>query len=101
MTYIAAAKHVRDELSAKILNSVVYIHFEKEEKFGRLMGTIHEVRQLGCGGADCGAGFGRQYVEQDQSINQWLLDKMYALPFTGKEKKTNFSREDLQRIRDS
>jgi endonuclease YncB( thermonuclease family) len=39
--YIELAKSAKKALEDKVLNKVVFIEFVKEEKFGRLMGTIY------------------------------------------------------------
>lgn len=55
----------RDALRANILNKVVTIHFRKEEKYGRSMGTIF------CGGIN---------------MNQWMVESGYATEYFGGKK---------------
>lgn len=55
----------RDALRLKILNRVVTIQFQKEEKFGRCMGVIWY------GG---------------QNVNKWLVEEGYAKEYFGGKK---------------
>lgn len=63
---ILAALKVRDVIDRKLRNKVVEIVFEKEEKFGRLMGIM--------------------YTQRGLNINQWLLDIKMAVPYKGQRK---------------
>jgi endonuclease YncB( thermonuclease family) len=90
--HIAAAKKVKKLLSDKILNKVVFIVFRKEEKYGRLMGTIYGVKR--------GSYIPKTFISDNDPINQWLINEGLALAYQG-NKKENFSLEFLQNIIDT
>lgn len=94
-----AGAAVRDYLLAQMpIGSLVEIDFVKEEKFGRLLGTVWLIREIGapeCFFYCCSTDL--LYYRTD-NINQWLLNRGYAKPFTGKESKTEFSRAELETI---
>lgn len=74
----SAAEIVRDEIKKMILNKYVRIKIHGNDKYGRLLADI--------------------WVDgYSDSINQWLLDNKYALPYDG-GKKSVFQDEFLMAI---
>lgn len=74
--HIDAAKIAKRKLEDLILNRVVRVVFDKEEKFGRLMGTVYTDKIC---------------------VNDWMVASGLAVPYKGK-KKVEFSHEQLQKI---
>lgn len=88
--HIAAAKAVKKALENRVLNRVVFVKFMEEEKFGRLMGYLHDVQEENC--------IPQMLSPAEQSINDWLIAEKLALPFTGATKKTEFTCDQLTAI---
>jgi len=86
--HIQAGQRVTDLLTKKLggLNSVILVEFHKEEKYGRLMGTIWTIRGTCCGG-----------WKRDININNWLLRNGLALAYDGNAK-TSFTNKQLNDI---
>lgn len=78
----SAAEIVRDELKIKISNKYVRIKIHGNDKYGRLLADIW--LDEGSNNNEC-------------SINKWLLDNKYALPYDG-GKKSIFQDEFLMAI---
>lgn len=84
-----AAVAVRDILRIKFPNkSIFLVDFDKEDKYGRLLGTLWSTKKtymgLGC-------------LRKDINISQWLLDNNMVLPYDGGTK-NGFTREHLENI---
>ena len=77
-----AAEIVRDELKMMILNKYVRIVSHGIDKYGRLLAEIW---------------LDGESIDKEYSINTWLLDMKYALPYNG-GKKTVFQSEFLMAI---
>jgi len=74
----SAAEIVRDELMKMILNKYVRIKVQGNDKYGRLLADI--------------------WLDEDSdSINKWLLDNKYAIPYDG-GKRSVFQNEFLMAI---
>lgn len=87
--HIRAAKHVRDLLKDSYpVGTMFYVDFEKEEKYGRVMGTIWTAHQgmFGIGG-----------WKKGKNICQWLIDNKYALSYGGATK-GEFTKSFLEAI---
>lgn len=84
--HIQAALYVRKQLQDQIEDRVVRIDFTKEEKFGRLMGTIWIMQRKWYG-----------VKVRHRNINAWLLERGYAVSYNGERKET-FTVEQLDRI---
>lgn len=76
----AAGVAVRDVLRKIILGKTIRIECVKEDKYGRLMGTIYY-----------------DAFDPEKSVNQWLIDEELVLPYDGGTK-TDFTKELLQQI---
>lgn len=77
---------VRDALWKELpIGSMVIIDFDKEEKYGRLMGTVWTL----------GGGWLRR--RKRMNINKWLVQNGYALEYDGGTK-TEFTCDHLNRI---
>lgn len=77
---------VRDYLMRYIpVGSLVQVAFEKEEKYGRLLGTVHKLEY--------------RYIKYipTQNVNQHLVDLGLVKPYKGAAKDT-FDRSTLERI---
>lgn len=61
----------KEWLEQKILNKIVYINFEKEDKYGRLLGTIYENPNID---------------DFNKSINQILIDEGFGVKYDGGKK---------------
>lgn len=84
----SAGLAVRDYLNSYIpVGSVVQITFEKEEKYGRLLGTIHKLEYSRCY---------MKYVV-GENVNEHLLNNYMVLPYTG-DTKGVFDEATLERI---
>ena len=59
---------VKEWLENRILNSIVYIHFTKEDKYGRLMGWIYENRN------------------SKNTVNNLMIQSNLAFPYNGGKK---------------
>lgn len=106
-----AAAACRDALTQKIQETggMVIVEFEKEEKYGRLLGTVflesreqHQSRNWCC----CcipNSTLTKNTIDvpPDESrglnVNDWLLSESLVAPYAGNAK-GSFSREHLQRI---
>ncbi len=70
-----AGFHVRDELRTVFpIGSVLWIEFDKEEKYGRLLGTVWYNPKWW------------EFWRSGININQWLLEHDFAVPYDGKRK---------------
>jgi len=79
---------VRDYLRRYLpVGSVIQIIFEKEEKYGRLLGNIHKLQY---------SYFRMKYVQCD-NVNQHLLEMGLVVPYGGNAKET-FSEQQLNDI---
>lgn len=78
--HIDAARRIKDILKEQLLdkrNGMVYIDFSKEEKYGRLLGTVWTIKKKKIFGIKCGS------WQKDVNVNNWLLSNQLALPYTG------------------
>lgn len=82
--HIAAAKHVREQLENKIYDKIVYIKMMKEEKYGRLMGTVYVSETL----------------DEKTNVNKWIIDKGLGKKYEG-GKKEQFDNYELIKILDT
>jgi endonuclease YncB( thermonuclease family) len=80
----AAAVVARDRLAALIpAGAVVQIRFEKEDVYGRLLGTVHTLRE------------GWWTYKPRTDACAWMLDEKLALPLSGGSKE-GFTKEFLE-----
>jgi endonuclease YncB( thermonuclease family) len=83
-----AGESVRDTLNYLIRqNSIFIIDFDKEDKYGRLLGTLYTAKRTW---------FLRykKYI----NLNQWIIDNELALPYDGKTK-LEFDEEFLKKCK--
>ena len=84
-----AGRMIANWVGEQLLNKIVWIQFTKEDKYGRLMGCIYLSNQI------------PPFKNiMDNSFNQLLIDKGYAIPYFGKTKDA-FSQQFLQQAIDS
>lgn len=85
----AAGLAVRDRLKDLYSPGYVFlVDFEREDKYGRLLGTVYTTKR-GC--------FGLGPVRKDKNLCQWIIDQKWGLPYGG-QKKQEFSKEYLEDI---
>jgi endonuclease YncB( thermonuclease family) len=84
--HVQAGQNVRDIIK-NILpeGALIWVEFAKEDKYGRLLGTVHTVKRT------C------FWYTPDYNLCNWLVEKRYALPYSGKTK-TDFSTSFLRAI---
>ena len=84
--HVETAKHVRNVLQQLLpIGSILWITFAREEKYGRLLGTIwYNPRPW-------------MFWQHGININQWLLDHDMVIAYHGKGK-NEFSTYHLQSI---
>jgi len=83
-----AAVAARDRLAEIIpIDSVVCVEFQKEEKFGRLLGTVHTLKSTWCG---C-------WWKRDIDAGNQLLQEGMVVEYSGGSK-SEFTDEQLHRI---
>jgi endonuclease YncB( thermonuclease family) len=73
--HVQAGKCVRDVLKTKLPEgSLIWVEFDKEDKYGRLLGTVYTVK--------------RKFFtyRKDYNLCEWLIKNHYALPYSGKTK---------------
>lgn len=86
--HVAAARAVTARLAALLpKGTMVRIEFDPEDKYGRLLGTVHTLRR---------SRFGWR-LRNDVNVSQWLIDAGMALPYGGGTKR-KFEPSFLQRI---
>lgn len=68
--HIAAAQQARDALKDQVENQVCLVEFTKEEKYGRLLGTLWTLELF-------------WPHSKKLNVNQWMLEQGYARPYTG------------------
>ena len=85
--HIQAAQAARDHLKSQILGKLVWVKFCKEEKYGRLMGTIYLVKE---DKIDCMCG-------QEIDMNQQMVGNGYGKAYGGGQKE-QFCEEELNKI---
>ena len=77
-----AAQAARDALAARVLNRTVWVRLMRNEKFGRLCGTV--------------------FLGSDRhthiNINQWMIDERLGKPFTGKTQKQPWHQQELEHM---
>ena len=83
-----AAVVSKDFVQGLCLDQIVQIEFQKEEKYGRLLGTVYTLKK-GC------LGFGS--YRKDVNVTEELLRRKLALPYGGGAKYT-FDQEFLSNI---
>lgn len=89
--HIEAGEKVRDVLKGLYPNGTIFlVDFEKEDKYGRLLGTVWTTKKRF---------FGLGKVRKDRNVCNWLLFKAYALPYDGGSK-VDFTLDQLNRIRE-
>jgi endonuclease YncB( thermonuclease family) len=74
--HILAAQKARDALKTLVLNKLCLVDFTKEDKYGRLLGTLWTLQS--------------DTQTKNINVNQWLLENRFALPYTGKGPKPVF-----------
>lgn len=79
---IEAAEKIKTILNY-LLTSVLYIKFDGEDKYGRLLGTLWTTRKKCC-----------FFNSPDKNVNLWLLTNKLVLPYNG-NKKLDFTKEWL------
>jgi endonuclease YncB( thermonuclease family) len=80
-----AGLYVKEKLKNKILNKILWIKFDKEEKYGRTMGFLYEISDT------------NKLKENDVCINNWIIDNKYGKIYNG-GKKEEFTKEELENI---
>lgn len=70
--HIKKAHLAKDKLSELILNKIIYVDIEGNEKYGRLLGTIYL----------------KNCCFKTKNINQFMLDNKYAYEYHGGTKNT-------------
>ncbi len=78
--HIDAAHRVRDILREQLLDQhggIVYVDFVKEEKYGRLLGTVWTVKRKKLFHVPYGA------WRKDANVNLWLINNKLVLPYNG------------------
>lgn len=77
------AKKARDALTQKLFDKLLYVEIQdpntvkKRDPYGRLLGTVWIVGE---------SGRGNRYDPKD-SVNQWMIDNRYGVPYDGKGKR--------------
>jgi len=88
--HMHAGRIVRDRLAELIpVGSTVLIKFQKEEKYGRLLGEIYTLEPC-CGIGCC-------WWRPGKSVSEQLLQEGMVVKYDGKEK-PGFSKQHLERI---
>lgn len=75
--HVLAAQKARDALKNLVMDKMCVVEFTKEDKYGRLLGTLWTLQKNG--------------RTKNINVNQWLLDNSFAKPYTGKGPKPVFS----------
>ena len=84
--HVLAGQRVRDVIKGILPEgSLIWVEFEKEDKYGRLLGTVYTVKR------EC------FIFVKDYNLCEWLIEKRYALPYGGKTK-TDFTNSFLKDI---
>lgn len=83
--HVRAGYVARDYLSSLIIDQIVWVSFMKEEKYGRLMGTIYFYHQ------------GQIQPDEKDNINHHMLEKGLGKPYEGGHK-SEFTKDELLRI---
>jgi endonuclease YncB( thermonuclease family) len=83
----SAGKIAKERLSEKILNKVLWVCFEEEEKYGRAMGTLFEISDE------------NKFAGNEKSINVWMVDNGFGKKYDG-GKKEEFNISELKNIID-
>jgi endonuclease YncB( thermonuclease family) len=87
--HVSAGFKVRDILRSMYpVGTIFKVHFESEDKYGRLLGTIYTLKKTWFG-----LGCWREHV----NLCQWLLDQQLAIPYGGKSK-VDFTDNQLANI---
>lgn len=86
--HMKAADSAKNKLKEKVLNKILWVVFGKGEKdkFGREIGELYEISNP------------RKRLDTDVCINTWMVDNGFGKKFTGKEKKKEFSLQELNYI---
>jgi endonuclease YncB( thermonuclease family) len=66
-----AATKSRDALAAKVINQMVFLQNMDMEKYGRVLADVFLEESS------------RSGSNEEQSINEWMLEHHYAVPYTG------------------
>ena len=85
---IAAAMSAKKQLEQHI-GSLMLVDFCKEDKYGRLMGTLWSTKSDGC---KC-----LYKYKKSVNINQWMLDNGFAIRYDGGAK-IQFTKKQLLQI---
>jgi endonuclease YncB( thermonuclease family) len=85
--HVQAGQRVRDIIKGILPEgSLIWVEFEKEDKYGRLLGTVYTVKR------QC-------FIHRkDYNLCEWLITNHYALPYNGKTK-IDFTKSFLKGIR--
>ena len=68
---IEYAKKIKYILS-RILTPILYVEFEQEDKYGRLLGTVYLTKSILC----C-------FRKKELNINKWLLENRLVVAYNG------------------
>ena len=71
------------QILSKILTRILYVEFDGEDKYGRLLGRVWTVNYKFC-----------FYKKIDINVNTWMLSNRLAIPYNG-SKKVEFSKQWL------
>jgi endonuclease YncB( thermonuclease family) len=89
--HVSAAMYVRDVLKSLLpVNSIIWVEFVKEDKYGRLLGSVWTVKKKFCGLWQC----------KEVNLCDWLVGHNLVLAYDGKAK-TNFTKPFLLNILNS
>jgi len=75
--FIEYAEKIRDIL-INLLTPILYVEFEGEDKYGRLLGTVYNTKVYNF----CIYRYKSPYL----NINEWILNNKLALPYNGATK---------------
>lgn len=85
--HIKAGIYVKEYLINHLLNKIIWVKFNKEEKYGRLMGELYYINPDN----------ENQFTGQEININKMMTEKGYGKPYYG-ESKAGFTDNELMTI---
>ncbi len=101
--HIKASKIVKKILEDRILNKLIVVDFNPEEKYGRLLGTIYEFSPLVNYCCCFGKGSICKNIDnindyKGENINEWLFNIKCVKKFDPKRKKDDFTGDEVNYI---
>jgi endonuclease YncB( thermonuclease family) len=85
--HIQAAKAARSYLKKQLLGNLVWVKFCREDKYGRLMGTVYLIKE---NKTECMCG-------EETDVNQQMIGAGYAKAYDGGHK-TSFCEDELKHM---